>query len=116
MSAEPVIDYLQRRHDAVMARLDAFLRLPSVSTDPAYAQGMADTRAFLLDWLTGLGLSDVQLLDGGGQPAVYGAWLGAPGAPTITTCSRRTRWRSGNRHPSSRRSVTGAFMRAVPRM
>lgn len=56
MSAEPVVDYLLRRHDAVMARLDAFLRLPSVSTDPAYAQGMADTRTFLLDWLKGIGL------------------------------------------------------------
>ena len=59
MSAEPVVDYLRQRHDAVMARLDAFLRLPSVSTDPAYAQGMSDTRAFLLDWLKGIGLSDV---------------------------------------------------------
>lgn len=83
MSAEPVVDYLQQRHADVMARLDAFLRLPSVSTDPAYAQGMADTRSFLLDWLKGIGLTDVQLLDGGGQPAVYGAWLGAPDAPTI---------------------------------
>lgn len=83
MTAEPVIDHLLARHDAVLAQLEAFLRLPSVSTDPAYAQGMADTRAFLLDWLTRIGLSDVRLLDGGGQPAVYASCLGAPGAPTI---------------------------------
>ena len=83
MTAEPVIDHLLARHDAVLAQLEAFLRLPSVSTDPAYAQGMAETRAFLLDWLTRIGLSDVRLLDGGGQPAVYASWLGAPGAPTI---------------------------------
>lgn len=83
MTAEPVIDHLLARHDAVLAQLEAFLRLPSVSTDPAYAQGMADTRAFLVDWLTRIGLSDVRLLDGGGQPAVYASWLGAPGAPTI---------------------------------
>ncbi|WP_038365520.1 M20/M25/M40 family metallo-hydrolase [Bosea sp. UNC402CLCol] len=83
MNAEPVVDHLLQRHDAVLDRLTAFLRLPSVSTDPAYAEGMAATRAFLLDWLAEIGLSDVQLLDGGGHPAVYGAWLGAPGAPTI---------------------------------
>jgi len=83
MSAEPVVQYLRDQHDAVFERLNAFLRLPSVSTDPAYAQGMADTREFLVDWLNRIGLNDVQLLDGGGQPAVYGAWLGAPGAPTI---------------------------------
>ncbi|QEL23706.1 M20 family dipeptidase [Bosea sp. F3-2] len=83
MNAEPVVDYLLQRHDAVLGKLNAFLRLPSVSTDPAYAEGMAAARSFLLDWLTGIGLSDVQLLDGGGHPAVYGAWLGAPGAPTI---------------------------------
>jgi acetylornithine deacetylase/succinyl-diaminopimelate desuccinylase-like protein len=83
MSAQPVVDYLLARHDAVLDRLNTFLRLPSVSTDPAYAQGMQDTRQFLLDWLKEIGLSDVQLLDGGGQPAVYGTWLGAPSAPTI---------------------------------
>lgn len=75
--------HLRERHDAVLDKLMTFLRLPSVSTDPAYAQGMADTRAFLVDWLKGIGLTNVRLLDGGGQPAVYGAWLGAPGAPTV---------------------------------
>ena len=83
MNAGPVIEHLLQRHEAVLDRLGAFLRLPSVSTDPAYAEGMAATRAFLLDWLAEIGLSDVRLLDGGGHPAVYGSWLGAPGAPTI---------------------------------
>jgi acetylornithine deacetylase/succinyl-diaminopimelate desuccinylase-like protein len=30
-----------------------------------------------------IGLDDVQLLDGGGHKAVYGAWTRAPGAPTL---------------------------------
>src|SRR5262249_29882942 len=59
------------------------LRLPSVSTDPAYADGMAATRAHFLQRLKEMGLDDVQLLDGGGHPALYGAWRGAPGAPTF---------------------------------
>ncbi len=80
---EAVLSHLQHEHDTIVERLKAILRLPSVSTDPAYAEGMGATRRFLLDRLTAMGLDNVQLLDGGGQPAVYGAWTGVPGAPTI---------------------------------
>ncbi len=83
MSVTPVVDHLATSGEAVLDRLCAFLRLPSVSTDPAYADGMEAARLFLLDWMRQIGLSDVQLLEGGGEPAVYGAWLGAPGAPTV---------------------------------
>lgn len=78
-----VIDDLARQQPAVRARLEAFLRLQSVSTDPAYAEGMAAARSFVMAWLTEIGLRRVQLLEAGGQPAVYGEWLGAPGKPTI---------------------------------
>lgn len=80
---QTVIADLLSRQDAIRARLDDFLRLPSVGADPAFAAGMEQTRAFLLDWLRGIGLDDVRLLDGGGQPAVYAAWNGAPGRPTL---------------------------------
>ncbi len=69
--------------DAVRARLEALIRLPSVSTDPAYEPGMQGARDYLLGWFREMGLQDVQTLDGGGHPAVYGAWLGAPGRPTL---------------------------------
>ncbi|WP_043837786.1 dipeptidase [Muricoccus aerilatus] len=78
-----VIDDLMARQSAIRARLDAFLRLPSVSADPGFAEGMGAARDFLLDWLRGISLSDVRLLDGGGEPAVYAAWEGAPGRPTL---------------------------------
>ena len=80
---DDVIAYLEREHDAILERLKAVLRLPSVSTDPAYADGLKAARSFFMDRLTAIGLQDVQLLDGGGHPAVYGAWNGAPGAPTL---------------------------------
>ncbi len=44
---------------------------------------MKATRDFLLARLREAGLSEVGLLDGGGQPAVTGAWMGAPGRPTL---------------------------------
>ena len=81
--SDAAIRHLASQRDAILRRLEALLRLPSVSTDPAYAGGMASAREFLMDRLRALGLDDVQLLDGGGQPAIYAAWQGAPGRPTI---------------------------------
>jgi acetylornithine deacetylase/succinyl-diaminopimelate desuccinylase-like protein len=82
---ERVADYLAGQKDAILDRLLTLIRFPSVSTDPAFESGMRGAREFLLDRLRAIGMQDVQLLDApGGQPAVYGAWLGA-GAdrPTI---------------------------------
>ena len=81
--SEAVAEALAGQADAVRARLEALIRLPSVSTDPSYEPGMKATREYLLDWFRTMGLHDVQLLDGGGHPAVYGAWSGAPGRPTL---------------------------------
>ncbi|MEZ2146771.1 M20/M25/M40 family metallo-hydrolase [Bradyrhizobium sp. DN5] len=83
MSVDSIVQDLLGRHDEILERLCEFLRIPSVSTDPAFAEGMRDAQQFLLSWLKSMGLSDVQLLDGGGHPAVYGAWHGAPGKPTV---------------------------------
>jgi acetylornithine deacetylase/succinyl-diaminopimelate desuccinylase-like protein len=63
--------------------LKAFLRIPSVSADPSFAPGMREARRFLVERLEQIGLADVRLLDGGGEPAVYGEWNGAPGKPTL---------------------------------
>ncbi|WP_339852994.1 dipeptidase [uncultured Nisaea sp.] len=81
--SDPVIDHLLSRQDDILQDLNALLRMPSVSADPAFAQGMADARDFLSEKLTAIGMENVQLLDGGGQPAVYGDWLHAPGKPTL---------------------------------
>ncbi len=80
--SQAVADTLASQSDAVRARLEALIRLPSVSTDPAYEAGMQATRDYLLAWFREMGLQDVQQLHGG-HPALYGAWLGAPGRPTL---------------------------------
>ena len=80
---QAVIDDLLQRQPQIRQQLDTFLRLESVSADPAYAAGMAATREFLLGWLRDIGLENVRLLDGGGQPAVFASWSGAPGRPTL---------------------------------
>lgn len=83
--SERVADYLAGQRDAILDRLLALIRFPSVSTDPAFAEGMRGARDFLLDRLRGMGLAEVRLLEApGGQPAIYGAWTGAgPDRPTI---------------------------------
>lgn len=84
ITAQPVIDALLARQDSVMARLDTLLRFKSVSTDSAFNPEMARTRDFLCDWLREIGMKDVQLLDGGGHPAIYAAWEEAgPDVPTV---------------------------------
>ncbi|MFM0738694.1 M20/M25/M40 family metallo-hydrolase [Paraburkholderia xenovorans] len=78
-----VIDYLDGAHENIVSWLDAYLRIQSVSTDPRFAPQMEEARHFLLRRLDEIGLTNVQQLDGGGEPAIYGEWLGAPGKPTI---------------------------------
>lgn len=80
---QPVLAHLDARQPLIAHWLKAFLRIPSVSADPAFAPHMARARDFLCERLRRDGLHNVQLLEGGGEPAVYGEWLGAPGKPTL---------------------------------
>ena len=78
------VDAWMREHRArLLEELLGFIATPSVSTDPAYADGIRAAAALLLARLRRIGLDDVQLLDGGGHKAVYAAWTHAPGAPTL---------------------------------
>ncbi len=75
--------WLAENRARLLDELLQFIRAPSVSTDPAYADGIAAAAEILRARLERIGMRDVQLLDGGGHQAVYASWLGAPGAPTL---------------------------------
>ena len=81
--SDPVAAHLEADYEGIVARLCAFIRLPSVGADPAYAEGMKAARSFLLERLKTLGFSGVREIASGGEPAIYGEWLGAPGQPTF---------------------------------
>ncbi|MBM7844876.1 dipeptidase [Herpetosiphon giganteus] len=84
MSVDAALAWVDDRHDQLLARFNELLRIPSVSTDPAFA---ADVQR-CADWLVGdlqrIGFANCQAIATAGHPVVYGEWLKAgPNAPTI---------------------------------
>jgi acetylornithine deacetylase/succinyl-diaminopimelate desuccinylase-like protein len=81
---DAVLDRLLAGRDAFIGRLAEFVACRSVSTDPAYAEGMEAARRFLLARLATLGFAEPQEIAAGGHAAVTAHWHGAgPDAPTL---------------------------------
>jgi acetylornithine deacetylase/succinyl-diaminopimelate desuccinylase-like protein len=69
-----------------MDDLISFLRIPSISADPAYATEVRRAAEFVRSWLERAGLEHAQLIDStqpGAHPIVYADWTHAPGQPTL---------------------------------
>jgi acetylornithine deacetylase/succinyl-diaminopimelate desuccinylase-like protein len=77
-----VFSAIDRRHGEFLHELHQYLRIPSISTDPAYKDDIARCASFVKDRLEAAGLVARQI-DAGGHPLVYGEWLDAPGKPTL---------------------------------
>ncbi len=81
--SDPVLAHLETERSAIVERLLDLVRIPSVSTDPSYKQGMAQAREVLSQRLRHMGLANVQTLEAGGHPALYGERLAAEAKPTL---------------------------------
>jgi acetylornithine deacetylase/succinyl-diaminopimelate desuccinylase-like protein len=68
--------------DRALADLIALVRIPSISTDPAYAGDVARAADWLAERLRALGL-DVTVEPGDPHPVVCAEWMGRPGAPVL---------------------------------
>ncbi len=80
-----MIDTPESRAEA-LDRLKTFLRIPSISTLTGNKPDIRRAAEFVLSELRAAGLSAHLIEDGGergGNPLVYGEWLGAPGKPTV---------------------------------
>jgi acetylornithine deacetylase/succinyl-diaminopimelate desuccinylase-like protein len=69
-----------------MDDLLSFLRIPSISADPAYRGEVRRAAEFVRAWLDQAGLENAQLIDSteeGAHPLVYADWTHAPGQPTL---------------------------------
>jgi acetylornithine deacetylase/succinyl-diaminopimelate desuccinylase-like protein len=80
---EAVDAWLAANRQRLLDELLVFISKPSVSTDPAYAEGMAAAAGLLEARLKRIGMQEVRRLNAGGHDSVYASWCGAPGRPTI---------------------------------
>ena len=78
-----VEDWLAAHEAAAIEALIAFCRIPSVSTDPAYAEGITRAAEFVAAQLTEAGFPAVEIIATPGHPCVLAEWCDTPGAPTI---------------------------------
>jgi acetylornithine deacetylase/succinyl-diaminopimelate desuccinylase-like protein len=77
--------YYQEHQKDFLEGLKTFLRIPSISTLSEHKSDIRRAAEFAMNELRGAGMTSVELIESasGGNPLVYGEWLGAPGKPTI---------------------------------
>ncbi len=75
--------FISANQDRFLAELLDFLRIPSISADPAYAGSVRNAAEWLAAKLTEAGLDQVRLEETAGFPIVYGEKMVDPSAPTI---------------------------------
>jgi acetylornithine deacetylase/succinyl-diaminopimelate desuccinylase-like protein len=75
--------YLESKRDEHLRTLQAFLRFPSISTQPEHAGDVRACAEFLADQMRAIGLDRVEVMPTPGHPVVYGERLRAPGKPTV---------------------------------
>lgn len=69
---------------SVLAHLQEFLRIPSISTNPAHAPDCRTAALWVRDFLLDSGISGATLIDAPGRhPLVYAEHCHAPGKPTL---------------------------------
>jgi acetylornithine deacetylase/succinyl-diaminopimelate desuccinylase-like protein len=80
----PLSEAVRQVLPSVRADLEALVRIPSVSADPAAAPHLARSAREVAALLAAAGLPEVDVLTvPGGQPAVLARRAAAPGAPTV---------------------------------
>ncbi|HPQ16124.1 MAG TPA: M20/M25/M40 family metallo-hydrolase, partial [Bryobacteraceae bacterium] len=75
--------YHEQNRENYLETLKAFLRIPSISTLPEHKDDVRRAAEFAANELRNAGLDNVELIEGKGNPLVYGEWLGAKRKPTL---------------------------------
>jgi acetylornithine deacetylase/succinyl-diaminopimelate desuccinylase-like protein len=77
------MSYYTEHQSDFLEGLKTFLRIPSISTLPENKPDVRRAAEFVRDELLAAGMTKAELIEGDGNPLVYGEWLGAPGKPTV---------------------------------
>ncbi len=84
MPREEALDYLEKHGERFLAELEAFLRIPSISTLPEHKEDMERAANWVAENLRALGAQNVGVFPTAGHPVVYGELRAAtPQAPTV---------------------------------
>jgi len=71
------------QHGTAIQEFIELLSIPSISSLPEHAGDVRSAAEWVAERLKRAGMENVQIMETGGHPAVYGDWLHAPGKPTI---------------------------------
>ncbi len=81
---EQVLHYLTENRDRLLNKLNAFLSIPSVSTDSVHKKDIQQAADFLEQYLQNIGFEQVEQQETAGHPLVYASYSQAgPDAPTV---------------------------------
>lgn len=82
--SEKVLAYLEENRDRLLKHLKGFLEIPSISTDPVHKHDIVNAAVVVKNYLNELDFDNVEFLETGGHPAIYGEYNQAgPDAPTV---------------------------------
>jgi acetylornithine deacetylase/succinyl-diaminopimelate desuccinylase-like protein len=84
MTQLPALTYVEENYERFLAELVEFLRIPSISHDPAYKAEVNHAAHWLAEKLRTIGINHVEIMPAEGHSLVYGEWLkGSASAPTV---------------------------------
>jgi acetylornithine deacetylase/succinyl-diaminopimelate desuccinylase-like protein len=76
-------EFLDETREQGLRELEAFLRIPSISSQPDHADDVRRAAGHLAEQYERIGLQNAEVIDTAGHPVVYADWLKAPGKPTV---------------------------------
>jgi acetylornithine deacetylase/succinyl-diaminopimelate desuccinylase-like protein len=83
-SNEKARTYSRKHSERFRHELHEFLRIPSLSGDPARADDVKKAAEWLAAHLHAIGIESAKVMPTAGHPVVYGSWMGAgPDKPTV---------------------------------
>jgi acetylornithine deacetylase/succinyl-diaminopimelate desuccinylase-like protein len=80
---ENALQYARKNKEKFLDSYIEFLRIPSVSTDPAHSLDIRHAAEWLAAQLADINMQKVNIYQTAKHPIVYGEWLGVKGAPTV---------------------------------
>jgi acetylornithine deacetylase/succinyl-diaminopimelate desuccinylase-like protein len=80
---DPVAAALRADLPRITQRLADYVRIPSVSTDPSFSDGIRAAQDYLIGWLGSAGFASARRLPSRGHAPIYAEWLAGPGTLTI---------------------------------